>query len=114
MTPASGERLREGLLQLAESQGDQGTIATLAGRAGLAAEKAGDLQTAVGCWRRAIAAGSTNDQVADRFTIWLVKQHAYLEAAAVLRQALAATPRSAEVADRLQRRLARCERSIAE
>lgn len=114
LSPASGERLREGLLQLAEYQGDRGTIATLAGNAGLAAEKAGDLQTAVGWWRRAIAAGSTNERVADRLTIWLVKQHAYTEAALVLQQVLAAAPRSAEVADRLQRRLARCERNIAE
>ena len=114
LSPAAGERLREELLHLAEYQGDRGTIATLAGNAGLAAEKAGDLQTAVGWWRRAVAAGSTDEKVADRLTVWLVKEHEYGEAGPVLRQALAAKPRSAEITDRLQRRLTRCERNIAE
>jgi len=114
LNTAAGERLREGLLQVAESQRDAGTIATLAGNAGLAAEKAGDLPTAVGSWRRAIAAGSTNEKVVDRLTIWLVKQHEYSEAIHALRQSLAAGPYSAEVAERMRRRLTRCERNLAE
>ena len=114
LSTAAGERLREGLLQVAESQRDAGTIATLAGNAGLAAEKAGDLPTAVGSWRRAIAAGSTDEKVVDRLTIWLVKQHEYSEAIRALRQSLAAGPYSAEVAERMRRRLTRCERNLAE
>jgi hypothetical protein len=60
LNAAQGERLREGLLDLAESQGDKATIATLTGYAGLAAEKSGDLDTAVRWWRRAIAAGAAS------------------------------------------------------
>lgn len=111
LNPAQGELLREGLLDLAESQGDKATVATLTGYAGLAAEKSGDLDAAVRWWRRAIAAGSTDANVADRFSIWLVKGHAYEEAAQVLQQALAADLGSAEVAERMQRRLARCQRN---
>ncbi len=114
LSPAAGERLREGLSQVAESQRDAGTIAALAGNAGLAAEKAGDLPTAVASWRRAIDFGSTDEKVVDRLTIWLVKQHEYGEAIHVLRQALAAGPHSAAVAERMRRRLTRCERNLAE
>jgi len=111
LNPAQGERLRDGLLDLAESQGDTATVATLTGYAGLAAEKAGDLDAAVRWWRRAITAGSTDAKVADRFSIWLVKGHAYEEPAQVLQQALAADPGSAEIAERMQHRLARCQRN---
>ncbi len=111
--PASGERLREGLLEVAESQDDTATIATLAGQAGLAAEKAGDIQTAVQWWRLAIDVGGTDEKVADWLSIWLVKQHEHDEAAQVLRQALTAAPRSAEITERLHRRLTRCERTPA-
>lgn len=109
-----GEQLREGLLELAESQGDILTVATLTGLAGLAAEKVGDIDSAVRLWRRAVAANSTDGKVADRFSIWLVKQHQHEEAARVLRQALTAQPDSAEDAERMRRRLTRCERSISE
>ena len=108
---AHGDRLRKGLLKLAESQRDNATVATLTGNAGLAAEKAGDLDAAVRWWRLAIAVGSTDAKMADRFSIWLVKGHAYQEAAQVLQQALAADPGSGEVAERMQRRLARCRRN---
>jgi len=108
--PAAGARLRNGLLDLAESQGDKATVAALMSHAGLAAEKAGNLETAVECWRRAIAAGSTDEKVADRFSVWLAGRHEYLEASNVLRQALAANPDSANTAERMRRRLARCER----
>ena len=111
LNPAQGERLRKGLLDLAESQRDKATVAALTGYAGLAAEKAGDLDAAVRWWRLAIAAGSTDAKVADRYSIWLVKGHAYHEAAQVLQQALTADPGSAEVAERMQRRLARCQRN---
>jgi len=112
--PAAGARLRDGLLDVAESQGDRATAAALTGYAGLAAEKAGDLDAAAGYWRRAIAAGSTDQTVADRFSVWLTKRHKYQQAAQVLRQALMANPDSAEIAERMQRRLARCERNLAE
>ena len=110
LAPAEGEQLREELLDLAESQGDKTTVATLTGYSGLAAEKAGDLDAAVRCWRLAIAAGGTDAKVADRFSIWLVKNHAYQEAQQVLQQALAANLGSIEVTERMQRRLARCKR----
>jgi Tfp pilus assembly protein PilF len=102
------------LLDVAESQGDRATVAALTGYAGLAAEKAGDLDAAAGHWRRAIAAGSTDETVADRFSVWLAKRHEYQEGAQVLRQALVANPDSAEVADRMRLRMARCERNLAE
>jgi tetratricopeptide (TPR) repeat protein len=113
LNPAAGAQLRIELMRLAESQGDRESVAILAGEAGLRAEKAGDLDAAVTWWRRAVAAGSADEKVADRFSIWLTKRHEFREAEAVLRQALAARPQSAAVADRLRRRLARCERSIA-
>jgi Tfp pilus assembly protein PilF len=94
--------------------GDRTTVAALTAYAGLAAEKAGDLDAAAGYWRRAIAAGSTDQTGADRFSVWLVKRHEYQEAAQVLRQALGANPDSADAADRMRRRLARCERNLAE
>jgi HIRAN domain len=109
---AGGERLREGLLELAESQGDTHTLAALTGVAGLAAEKDGDISTAVELWRRAVAAGSTDGKVADRFSIWLVKEHEYTEAAQVLHQALTVAQNSAELAERMRRRLARCQRNV--
>jgi tetratricopeptide (TPR) repeat protein len=112
--PAVGARLREELLDIAESRGDRATIAALTGYAGLAAEKAGDLDAAAGYWRRATAAGSREETVADRFSVWLTKRHEYKEAAQLLRQALVANPHSAEVAERMRRRLARCERSLME
>ncbi len=113
LSPATGENLRDGLLALAESQGDAGTVAYLAGDAGLTAEKAGDLDSAVRWWRRAIAAGSTNEKVADKLSIWLTKRHEYEEAEQVLRQALAREPQSPAVADRLRKRLTRCEQNLA-
>jgi Tfp pilus assembly protein PilF len=73
--------------------------------AGLAAEKAGDLDTAVRYWRRATAAGSTDARMADRFSVWLVNRHDYQEAAVVLEQALVVKPSSAALAERMQRRL---------
>lgn len=108
MPAAAGDRLRDGLLDIAESEGDRATIAALTGYAGLAAEKVGDLDIAVRYWRRAIASGSTDAKVADRFSAWLVNEHEYLEATAVLQHALMANPGSANTAKRLQRRLTRC------
>jgi hypothetical protein len=112
LSGAGGERLREELLELAESQGDTHTVAALSGVGGLAAEKEGDIITAVELWRRAVAAGSTDAKVADRFSIWLVKEHEYKEAAQVLHQVLTAPQSSAELAERMRRRLARCQRNI--
>lgn len=114
MDPATGARMRTELLTLGESEQDWGTVAQLAGEAGLGAEKAGDLDTAVAWWRRAVAAGSTDEKVADRLSIWLAKRHEFREAQAVLRQALATSPQSPAIAERTQRRLERCERSLTD
>ncbi len=111
MNPEAGELLRQQLLVLAEAHGDNATLATLAGRAGLDAEKAGDIGTAVELWLRAVSAGSTDEKVAEKLSIWLAKRGEYSEAAHVLRQALAVRPH-ADVAERMARRLARCEREL--
>jgi tetratricopeptide (TPR) repeat protein len=109
LNTAAGERLRDGLLSMAESEGDRAVIAALTGHAGRAAEKAGDLDAAVQYWRRAVAAGSADPRVADRLSVWLVNGHEYQEATRVLQQALTANPSSATIAERLERRLARCK-----
>jgi tetratricopeptide (TPR) repeat protein len=111
MSPAHGERLRQQLLLAAVAHGDKVTVATLTGKAGLYAEKAGDIDAAVGFWRRAVSAGSTDEKVAEKLSLWLVKHCEYGEAAQVLRQALAIGPREA-VAERMERRLACCEREL--
>ena len=71
------------------------------------------MEAAASWWRKAVAAGSTDENVADRFTIWLVKHNRYDEAIHVLRQALAAPPHSADTHERMRRRLARCESNRA-
>jgi hypothetical protein len=109
---ALGAKLVDG--PIAAELGDRPTVAALTAYAGLAAEKPGDLDAAAGYWRRAIAAGSTDQTVADRFSVWLTKRHEYQEAAQVLRQARMANSDSAQVAERMRRRLARCERDLAE
>ncbi len=109
LNPAAGPQLRDGLLAIAEAQDSQATIAALTQYAGNAAAKSGDLDAATGYWRRAIAAGSTDAKMADKLSVWLASRHEYQEAARVLRQALKANPDSATVADRMRRRLARCE-----
>lgn len=111
MRPEAGERLRMQLLHAAAANGDNVTVATLTGIAGLEAQKAGDIDMAVGFWRHAVSAGSTDEKVAERLSIWLVKHCEYCEAAHVLRQALAVRPRT-DVAERMERRLARCEREL--
>jgi hypothetical protein len=73
----------------------------------------GDLAAAVQWWHRPVEAGGTDEKIADRFSFWLAKQHRYTEAAQVPRQALAIQPRSQEIAERIRRRLARCERSTS-
>ena len=113
MSPEAGQLLRQQLLGVAEAHGDNATLAILTGRAGLDAERAGDIGMAVNLWRRAVSAGSTDAKIAERLSSWLVKHREYHEAAQVLRQALAVRPR-AEVAERMQRRLARCERQLAQ
>lgn len=108
-----GAHLRVAILDLIESQGDAESIAFLAGKAGLRAEKEGDIETAVTEWRRAITAGSTDGRVADRLSVWLVKQREYDEAIHVLDQALTTPPGSDALRDRLRRRRARCEQRLS-
>lgn len=110
---AEGERLRAELLELADADGDTRTVAILAGLAGLAAEEAGNIGGAVRLWQRAVAAGSTDARVADKCSIWLVKQNQHEEAARVICQALLSDPDSPELARRMRRRLAYCEGHLA-
>lgn len=109
-----GPALRAALLKRAENQADQASIAYLAADAGHRAEMSGDLTAAAAAWRTAVTAGSTDAKVADRFTIWLVKQGEYAEAAHVLRQALTAPPAAVTVRQRLEKRLTRCEKPSPE
>ncbi|MDX6738429.1 DUF4429 domain-containing protein [Actinocorallia sp. A-T 12471] len=113
VTARGGARLRAALESLAESQNDDGTVAVLAADRGLRAEKAGDVDDAVAGYRRAVAAGSTDAKVADRLSIWLVKQGLHAEAAAVLTQALSRPPEAASTRERLEKRLQRCERALS-
>jgi Tfp pilus assembly protein PilF len=113
LNPAKGPVLRAALLHLAEEQRDRASIAHLTADAGHRAEKSGDLIAAVMAWRRAVTAGSTDAKVADRFTIWLVKQGEHAEAAHVLQQALTAAPTAVTVRERLEKRLARCEKTLS-
>ncbi|MGI8335989.1 DUF4429 domain-containing protein [Actinomadura scrupuli] len=107
-----GTRLRTGLKSLAVSQQDRGTVAVLDADAGRRAEKAGDHDGAIAAYREAIAAGSTDSKVADRLSIWLIKQGLYAEAAAALTQALQQPPETTSTRERLEKRLQRCQRAL--
>ncbi|WP_345180758.1 DUF4429 domain-containing protein [Actinomadura verrucosospora] len=108
-----GERLRVELKALAASQNDTAPLAVLAEDAGRRAEKDGDEDAAIAAYREAVAAGSTNPRVADRLSIWLVKQELYAEAEKVLTQALQQPPTAASTRDRLEKRLRRCQRHLS-
>ena len=60
---------RAALLTLADSQGDTASVASLAADEGMRAYKEGDTAAAIGPWRRAIAAESTDPKVADRLSV---------------------------------------------
>lgn len=105
-----GAQLRRAMAELAEVEQDNGVTAALSADAGLRAEKAGDLESAVAHYRKAVVAGCQDPKVADRYSIWLVREAEYAEAARVLRQALAVAPESRSVRERLQKRLDRCVR----
>ncbi|MBC6461455.1 DUF4429 domain-containing protein [Actinomadura sp. HBU206391] len=107
-----GTRLRATLKNLAITQQDHGTIALLSADAGRRAEKAGDQDAAIAAYREAIIAGSTDSKMADRLSIWLVKQGLYAEAAAALTQALQQPPEMASTRERLEKRLQRCQRAL--
>ncbi|MFF5260513.1 DUF4429 domain-containing protein [Actinomadura viridis] len=107
-----GERLRGELKALAASQNDSAPLAVLAENAGRRAEKDGDEGAAIAAYREAVAAGSTDPRVADRLSIWLVKQELYAEAEKVLTQALQQPPTAASTRDRLEKRLRRCQRHL--
>lgn len=111
LSAPAGQHLRSTLVDVAEAQGDPATVATLAADEGLRAEKAGDIDRAVQAWRRAVAAGCTDARVADRFSVWLVGQGDYAAAEHVLRQALVDPPAAKSTRERLQKRLARCQRA---
>lgn len=107
------EELQAVLLQIAERQNDGATVAHFYGAQATKAEKAGDTDAAVVAWRRAVATGRAEAPVVDRFTIWLVKQGEFAEAAQALRQVLADPPPSKTLRDRLEKRLARCEKATS-
>ncbi|MER7134137.1 hypothetical protein [Streptosporangium saharense] len=111
--PRNAEALQAALLRIAERQNDGVSIAHFNGVQATAAEKAGDFAAAVDAWRRAAATGKAEAPVADRFTIWLVKQGGYGEAAHILRQVLADPPQGKALRERLEKRLARCEKALA-
>jgi hypothetical protein len=112
LKPSEGRRMRDEWREMARFQRDLASVAFLASDEGLRAEKEGDLNRAVESWREATAAHGTNPKVADRFSVWLVKEARYSEAAHVIRQALsdpAATGLSHTLRERLSKRLTRCD-----
>lgn len=113
VSPRQGARLRTAILNLITFQDDVESTAYLTGRNGLRAERDGNIDTAVSEWRRAIAAGSTDGRVADRYSVWLTKHRQFDEAAGVLNQALAHPPQHPALRDRMERRLLRCEHEMA-
>ena len=112
LDPSSGPELRERLVEIAAEANDRSSVALLCADAGNRAAKLGEDDAAHDLWRRAIQAGSTDPQVADRFSIWLVKQRRFDAAARAMRPALSAGYPSATVRTRLENRLARCEREL--
>lgn len=112
MGAAAGKRFREAMLSLVERQGDRASIALLCSDQGLHAEKAGDIDTAIAAWRRAVQAGCTDANVADRLSFWLTKHNHHAEALHVLRQALSNPPQSTALRERLRKRLARCQHAV--
>lgn len=112
MSPAAGNRLRVAMLNLIDAQGDHPSIALLCSDQGLRAEKAGDIDTAIAAWRRAVQAGCTDAKVADRLSVWLTKNEHHAEALHVLQQALSNAPPSTALRERLQKRLARCQHAV--
>ncbi|MER7213234.1 hypothetical protein ABT340_39740 [Streptosporangium sp. NPDC000239] len=111
--PQKAEELRAVLLRVAEQQGDGVSIAHFNDVQAAEAEKAGDFAAAADAWRRAAATGKAEAPVMDRFTIWLLKQGRYAEAAHALRQVLADPPQGKALRERLEKRLARCEKALA-
>ncbi|MEU0723132.1 HIRAN domain-containing protein [Streptomyces sp. NPDC006140] len=106
-----GPQLRKSLVEIAQAAGDHGTEALLTGQLGLREEKQGHLEQAVMWWRLAVTAGSTDPRIADRLSIALLKDGMNDEAENVLQKALADVPKG-PAADRLARRLARCQKPL--
>ena len=61
-----GPRLRQGLLEVVERDGDASSTAALTSELGNLQEKAGNIAEAVDLWRQAFAAGCTDLKIADR------------------------------------------------
>lgn len=113
MPARDGERLRRSMLEAALRNGDHGCLAALYADAGKQAAKAKDDEAAYEWWRRAVAAGCTEPQVVDRVSIRLVQDGAFDSAAAMLRTSLARDDVARTVRERLEKRLARCDRELS-
>lgn len=113
MAPRDGDRLRAQMFAAAESSGDHGSCAALYADAGKQAAKQNDVEGAFEWWRRAVAIGCTEPQVVDRVTTGMVQAGDYAAAASALRASLVRDNVARTTRDRLEKRLARCERALA-
>jgi hypothetical protein len=91
-----------------ERDGDASSTAALTSELGKLQEKAGNIAEAVDLWRQAFAAGCTDLKIADRFTKLLLREGRDDEVRQVLSQVLGGDPKG-DLADRLSRRLSRCQ-----
>ena len=110
MPAKDGERLRRSMLEIAERTADRGCLPALYADAGKQASKSNDDEAAFQWWRRAVAVGCTEPQVVDRVSIRLVQDGAFDAAAVMLRSSSARDDVARTVRERLEKRLARCER----
>jgi Tfp pilus assembly protein PilF len=113
MAARDGDRLRAQMFAAAESSGDHGSCAALYADAGKQAAKQNDAEGALEWWRRAVAIGCTEPQVVDRVTTGMLQAGDYGAAASALRASLARDDVARTTRDRLEKRLARCERALA-
>jgi hypothetical protein len=113
MSPDAGERLRADMLATSEQTADLGCLAALYADAGRQAAKAKDDEAVHDWWRRAVAAGCTDPQVVDRVSTRLVQDNDFQAAAATLRLSLARDDVARTVRERMEKRLARCERELS-
>jgi hypothetical protein len=110
MSPTDGERLRAGMLSAAEKTEDRGCLAVLYADLGKQSAKVKDDEAAYEWWRRALAAGCTEPQVVDHVSVRLVQGADFEGAATALRSSLARDDVARTLRERMEKRLARCER----
>lgn len=112
MSPTEGEQLRASMLAAAEETRDRGCLAVLYTDLGKQAAKVKDDEASFEWWRRALGAGCTEPQVVDRVSVRLVQHGDFQGAAAALRSSLARNDLAKTVRERMEKRLARCEREL--